>query len=202
MTGLTRDAATAPEQDGDVDGLTNGSPALAPGCLVAIGTAAGLAGVSERTLRYYEEIGLVTPAAHSPGGSRRYAAEQVERVRRIRELQELLGLNLEEIRALLERDDRREVLRAAWVATEDAATRRAILDEAISSNVLLRHRLVAKRDRIDGVITDLDCRLERYRELLARCDELVSSDVSPGPADGARRSARSPQGAQSSPVPG
>ncbi len=137
-----------------------------PNELVAIGAAAALAGVSERTLRYYEELGLVVPAGHSPGGSRRYAAEQVERVRRIRELQELAGLNLEEIGALLRRDDRRPVLRAAWEASEDPASRQAILDEGITADTALLERLLAKRARIDGLIDELGERLARYRSLL------------------------------------
>lgn len=159
-------AAAVPPAPAD-SALTHGD--LAPGALVAIGAAAAITGVSERTLRYYEEIGLVTPAAHSPGGCRRYASEQVERVRRIRELQELLGLNLEEIRALLERDDRREVLRAAWEASEDVTSRRAILTEAIDSNLAVRQRLVVKRDRIDALVAEVDSRISRYRELLGDC---------------------------------
>jgi DNA-binding transcriptional MerR regulator len=195
MTALAPEAAAGTQPPAELAALPDGAAAALPECLVAIGTAASLAGVSERTLRYYEEIGLVTPAAHSPGGSRRYAGEQVERVRRIRELQELLGLNLEEIRALLERDDRREVLRAQWQASEDPATRRAILDEAIDSNLVLRHRLVAKRDRIDSVIADVDCRLARYQELLAECAGQPAADlpVDRGPAPApARRGSGSP----------
>jgi DNA-binding transcriptional MerR regulator len=144
-----------------------GAPLVPPGTLVAIGAAAQLAGVSERTLRYYEELGLVTPAAHSPGGSRRYGPDQLERVRRIRELQELLGSNLEEIRALLERDDRREELRAKWEANEDPASRRAVLVEAIESNRSVRQRLEAKRERIGCLIADVDERLAHLEALLA-----------------------------------
>lgn len=142
--------------------LSEGSPRL-----VAIGQAAAQAGVSERTLRYYEELGLVRPAGHSPGGSRRYGSEQVERVLRIRELQELLGLNLEEIRALLAHDVRRSELRAAWEADDDPVHRRAILEEAIDSNAGLRAMLLAKRQRMDAMIADIDERLARLREMLA-----------------------------------
>jgi len=147
----------------------------AEGRLIPIGAAAALAGVSERTLRYYEELGLVTPAGHSPGGSRRYGPEQVARVQRIRELQELLGLDLDEIRALLAHDDRREELRAAWEASDDRSSRRAILEEAIEANTALRARLAAKRDRIDAFIGDLDERLARFTELLKEGAEAASS---------------------------
>jgi DNA-binding transcriptional MerR regulator len=84
-----------------------------------IGEAALATGVSERTLRYYEELGLLAPAGHSPGGTRRYGEIQLARVRRIRELQELLGLNLDEIKSILSGEDRFDALRSAWERSED-----------------------------------------------------------------------------------
>jgi DNA-binding transcriptional MerR regulator len=65
-----------------------------------IGEAAARAAVSVRTLRYYEELGLLTPSAHSPGGARRYAEEDVARLARIRELKDLLGFDLDEVRTV------------------------------------------------------------------------------------------------------
>jgi DNA-binding transcriptional MerR regulator len=62
-----------------------------------IGEVAEAAGVSTRTLRYYEELGLVSPSGHSPGGARRYSDADLARVLRIRELQHLVGFNLEAI---------------------------------------------------------------------------------------------------------
>ena len=66
-----------------------------------IGEAAERAAVSVRTLRYYEELGLLTPSDYSPGGARRYAEEDVARLARIRELKDLLGFNLDEVRTVL-----------------------------------------------------------------------------------------------------
>ena len=60
-----------------------------------IGEIADAAGVSTRTLRYYEELGLVSPSGHSPGGARRYSDADLARVLRIRELQDLVGFNLD-----------------------------------------------------------------------------------------------------------
>ncbi len=170
MNAAEQTAAAARQLDGGAEMAEDGGQER----LVAIGVAACRAGVSERTLRYYEQLGLVTPAAHSPGGSRRYGEAEIERVQRIRELQELLGLNLEEIRALLERDDRRAVLKVAWESSDDPTVRRAILEEAIAANAGLRERLAVKRDRIDAVIIDLDERLERYRQLLSDCTAAAS----------------------------
>jgi MerR family transcriptional regulator, copper efflux regulator len=66
-----------------------------------IGDVARRAGVSAPTIRYYEEIGLLSPAPRSPGGYRRYAASTVDEVRFVRKAQ-TLGFSLEEIREILQ----------------------------------------------------------------------------------------------------
>jgi DNA-binding transcriptional MerR regulator len=68
--------------------------------LLKIGDFARLAGTNLRTLRYYEELGLITPAARSQGGFRYYRPTDVNRVQLIRDLQEL-GLHLDRIRDLV-----------------------------------------------------------------------------------------------------
>jgi len=132
-----------------------------------IGAAAALTGVSERTLRYYEEIGLLVPAAYSQGGCREYGDEQISRVRRIRELQELMGLNLDEIKALLAREDRAEDLRREWHANDDPTVRRTIVAEAIRSTAQLRDRLSAKLARLESFLGELDERRRHLEEVQA-----------------------------------
>ena len=45
-----------------------------------IGEVAERFGVSTRTLRYYEEVGLIVPSGKSPGGSRRYSDADITRI--------------------------------------------------------------------------------------------------------------------------
>lgn len=78
--------------------------------LLKIGDFARLADTNLRTLRYYEELGLIVPASRSPGGVRHYRLTDVNRVDMIRDLQDL-GLHLERIRDLIaarRADERRE----------------------------------------------------------------------------------------------
>lgn len=80
--------------------------------MYGIGTVARLAQVSVRTLRHYDEIGLLPPAAVNPQtGYRYYSAEQLHRLHRILVLRDL-GLPLAEIRELVDRDVTVEQLRA------------------------------------------------------------------------------------------
>jgi DNA-binding transcriptional MerR regulator len=65
-----------------------------------IGEVAERIGLSLRTIRYYEEVGLAVPSARSDGGFRLYAEDDVERLRVIMQMKPL-GFPLEEMRELL-----------------------------------------------------------------------------------------------------
>ncbi|MBT4500960.1 MAG: MerR family transcriptional regulator, partial [Gemmatimonadetes bacterium] len=69
-----------------------------------IGRLAELAGTTTRTVRYYEEMGLVCPEDRSPGGFRRYTADQLERLQMILSLKRL-EFDLEHIKRILHKRD-------------------------------------------------------------------------------------------------
>jgi DNA-binding transcriptional MerR regulator len=142
------------------------------GTLLRIGEVAARAGVSCRTVRYYEELGLVVPSGHSAGGARRYSEDDLARLRRIRELQELLGFDLVEIRTIMASEDKLAVLRDEFKAGGDIERRRQILAEAMEINTRLRALVKAKRDRLDAMLEDLEARARRNR---LRAKELASS---------------------------
>jgi DNA-binding transcriptional MerR regulator len=75
--------------------------------LLKIGDFAELAGTNLRTLRYYEELGLLSPASRSQGGFRYYRHTDIHRLTMIRDLQDL-GLPLERIRELMATRDHGE----------------------------------------------------------------------------------------------
>ncbi len=52
-------------------------------------------GLTKRTIRYYEEIGLIKPPARSEGGTRLYTAEDIERLKNIVAAREVLGFSLQ-----------------------------------------------------------------------------------------------------------
>jgi len=66
-----------------------------------IGEVADATSLSLRTLRHYDDIGLVTPSARSDGGFRLYTASDVARIMLIRRMKPL-GYSLDEMSALLE----------------------------------------------------------------------------------------------------
>ncbi|MDP3967487.1 MAG: MerR family transcriptional regulator [Nocardioides sp.] len=67
---------------------------------VQIGEVAASTGLSLRTIRYYEEVGLVTPSARSTGGFRLYAAADVDRLELVKRMKPL-DFSLDDMRDLL-----------------------------------------------------------------------------------------------------
>jgi DNA-binding transcriptional MerR regulator len=74
---------------------------MTPHADLSSGDLARATGSTLRTIRFYEEEGLLKPAVVSDGGHRRYTEDDLERLRLIGDLREL-GLSLCEIRAVLD----------------------------------------------------------------------------------------------------
>ncbi|MDA8047175.1 MAG: MerR family transcriptional regulator [Actinomycetota bacterium] len=158
----------------DRAGVAAGPAPDGDGCgderLLSIGAAAARAGVTERALRYYQEIGILSPSARTKGGMRRYSEADLDRVTRIRELQQLLGYNLDEIADVLRNEDRSAQIRAAYhEATADPVERRRLLSESLALATELRQTVEAKRAALEAFLADLDHRIGRIRAVL---DEL------------------------------
>lgn len=65
-------------------------------------------GLTKRTLRYYEEIGLIYPPERSEGNIRLYTDEDVEQIKKIVEAKEVLGITLQEMQYFLSLKERME----------------------------------------------------------------------------------------------
>ena len=161
--------------------------------LLGIGAAAARAGVSERALRYYQQLGLLVPAC-TPGGLRRYCDEDLARVARIRELQTLLGLNLDEIAVVLRNEDRLAEIRLSYhdERTSDDERRR-LTRECLSLQEGLRDTVEAKRAALQDFLTDLDTRIQKCRDLLAGHDAAGAAAGQQDPREPASLSGDRPQ---------
>ncbi len=135
--------------------------------LVSIGAAATLLGISERSLRYYQQLGLITPCGRTPGGMRRYSEADLARVARIRELQTLLGLNLDEISVVLRNDDRTAEIREVYHDERTGADERVELaQECLVLQEQLRATVEQKRSALDKFLADVNARIERIGAVL------------------------------------
>jgi MerR family transcriptional regulator, repressor of the yfmOP operon len=139
-----------------------------------IGDVARALGTTPRTIRYYEEIGLLPaePTRHS-GKHRLYTREEVERMREVMRLKSLLGVTLEELKTLLTAEEARAEVRAQLRRDDVApARRRELLVEALGhidrQLALVRHR-ARELAKLEGELSDTHKRVRRrLRELDAR----------------------------------
>jgi DNA-binding transcriptional MerR regulator len=143
---------------------------------IRISDAATRVGVSARTLRYYEELGLLTPSLYTAGGERRYTLDDLAHLQRILELREVLGMNLDEIREFLSLETRLDQLRASYRASKGATSKKArseqkaTLQEAMELNESLAQQINAKLARMDGFRSKLLSDAQRCRELLGELE--------------------------------
>ena len=136
-----------------------------------IGEAAERASLTQRTLRYYEEKGLLHPPTRMDGGFRLYSAEDMERVERIRQLKELLGFSLAEIKEMLEAEDVRLQIRAGWRKDADAeekAEKTRIAREVTAQQLAL---IDQKMEKMASLRAEIAERLKKYEDLLQRFAE-------------------------------
>jgi MerR family transcriptional regulator, repressor of the yfmOP operon len=132
-----------------------------------IGEAASHAGVSTRTLRYYQELGLLTPAGTTSGGARRYSDADVARVQRIRDLRDLVGFDLTEVGAVLSAEDRLAVIRREWFEEQTPRRRQDLIEECIVINQQLQDAVRSKMGSLLDFLAGLEERAEAYRGRLA-----------------------------------
>lgn len=136
-----------------------------------IGEVAEVTGLTQRTIRYYEELGLLNPAAHATGGNRRYDDEDLERLKLIRRLKDIVGLSLSELREFLETESQRTEIRRQYNATSDELRQTQLLERA---EPILRRRvelLERKLAKVQGLLGEERARLNRVREARTRVEQ-------------------------------
>lgn len=133
-----------------------------------IGEAADRAQLTQRTLRYYEEKGLLKPATRMEGGFRLYSAEDMERIERIRQLRDLLGFSLAEIKEMLDADDTRLQIRAEWRRDADSAEKAEKMRKARDVTARQLALIDQKMAGMAEMRAALQERIERYDANLAR----------------------------------
>jgi DNA-binding transcriptional MerR regulator len=152
--------------------------------LLRIQEVADETGLTTRAIRYYEEVGLLAPAARSEGAYRLYDAEDLRRLRFIKGLREDAGFSLAEIRQLLEDEAARSQIRARFRATTDPAERRALL---LASLTQVDRQIESLRDKIARLSTMIDEAQARREHLLAHLEANEAGRELPAHEAGARR---------------
>jgi DNA-binding transcriptional MerR regulator len=137
-----------------------------------IGEVAQRVGVTTRTIRYYEELGLLGCPERAKGAHRLYGEANVARLQELIRLRDLLGLSLDELIEVAETEEAGAALRNRWESEPDDLERLRIVEEAIP---LVERKLAlvqARQNTLEQFSRELE---ERQRMLQVRRRELTRS---------------------------
>ncbi|MBE7325762.1 MerR family transcriptional regulator [Nocardioides sp. Y6] len=121
----------------------------APGAVMQIGEVATRTELSLRSLRHWEEVGLLRPSGRSEGGFRLYTAEDVEKILVIRRMKPL-GFTLDQMKAVM----------------ADIETIRDPAADAMASRLAV--------DRLAAIRADVDERRAKLARHLEMADEFIA----------------------------
>ena len=143
-----------------------------------IGAVAARLGVTTRTIRYYEELGLLgSGAKRSKGSHRLYCEADIAHLQGVLRLRDVLGLSLEEIVPLAEVEEARAKLRDEWEGNPSDADRLRIIDTATP---LIEHQLELVRARqktLAQFARDLQQRLQEIAEIRAELEAKAPAEA-------------------------
>jgi len=137
--------------------------------VIRIGELAERTGVTPRTIRYYEEIGLLPGGGRTKGTHRLYIDADVERVAELTRLRDLLNLSLDDLKQLVEAEEARAELRKRFESTVSDAERLDIVEQAlphVETQLELVRRRKRELERLESELAD------KRRRLVARRREL------------------------------
>jgi MerR family transcriptional regulator, repressor of the yfmOP operon len=136
-----------------------------------IGEVAQRVGVTTRTIRYYEELGLLGSGNREKGAHRTYREADVAHLQELIRLRDLLGLSLEELVELAEAEEARAALRNRWAASTTVEERARIVEAAIPHVERQLELVKARQQKLAEFAAELSAKLrslEKRRRELAR----------------------------------
>ena len=141
------------------------SPKIDAPRLFTIEQVSAQTGLTKRTLRYYEEVGLLPPTDRTEGNYRRYTEADLKRLDNIKKLRDLLGFSLADIREIMEAEDERGQIKVAYKHETEAAAKIGQLDRADELIRRQLHLIEQKLNGLEEMRTSLQATLERHKHV-------------------------------------
>jgi DNA-binding transcriptional MerR regulator len=130
-----------------------------------IGEVAERTGVTTRTIRYYEELGLLGgTGVRMKGAHRLYLEADITRLEELIRLRDLLGLTLEELVELADAEEARAALRNQWAESASDAERANIVEAAIALTERQQELVHARQHRLAEFAGELSDKLQSLRD--------------------------------------
>jgi DNA-binding transcriptional MerR regulator len=140
-----------------------------------IGEVAERTGLTQRTLRFYEERGLLPPPVRLESGFRLYTEEDIQRIKLVRQLQEMLGFSLSEIKEMVEAEEVRSALRESF-RDMPPEKRRSKLQHAIEVTESQLRLITQKIDKLSEMREQWEQKIQHYRSHLSQLDGQLPQD--------------------------
>ncbi len=141
------------------------SPKIDEPRLFTIEQVSAQTGLTKRTLRYYEEVGLLPPTDRTEGNYRRYTEADVKRLDKIKKLRDLLGFSLADIREIMEAEDERGQIKVAYKNETEAAAKIGQLDRADELIRRQLHLIEQKMIGLEEMRIALQTKIERHKHI-------------------------------------
>ena len=143
-----------------------------------IGEVAELTGTTPRTIRYYEELGLLAPEqGREPGAHRVYDQADVERLTEVLRLRRVLGLSLEELKEVATEESARAARLREWHdGVEDPVRRREIVEAGLDYVERQAELVRRRREELDELDRELTAKRRRLRGRLRELQPLAGSE--------------------------
>jgi DNA-binding transcriptional MerR regulator len=141
-----------------------------------IGEVAERTSVTQRTLRFYEEKGLLKPPTRMEGGFRLYSEADIQRIERIKRLQQLLGFSLAEIKEMVDAEEVKMQLRAEYRPEAGLAQKKAQLVRAIDVTERQHALIRQKVDALKDMQSKLEERLATFHGWLDQIDSGLADE--------------------------
>ena len=129
-----------------------------------IGEVAERTGLTQRTLRFYEEKGLLDPPSRMEGGFRLYSDEDIQRIDHIVQLKQLLGFSLADIKEMVDAEAVLHELREQYKQESNRSTRLERVKQAIRLIKGQATVIDQKIEQLEQMRTKWHARLQHYRE--------------------------------------
>jgi DNA-binding transcriptional MerR regulator len=166
-------AASQPEPPGESE----------RGAYLQIGEVAERTGVTQRTLRFYEEKGLLKPPSRLEGGFRLYSEDDVQRVEAIKRLQTLLGFSLADIKEMVEAEEVKLQIKATYRRDAETSDRIGKLRKAVEVTERQVEVIDQKLQALEDMRAHLRGKLDQYATWLATLEEQAAALTSASAGD-------------------
>jgi MerR family transcriptional regulator, repressor of the yfmOP operon len=126
-------------------------------------------GLTKRTIRYYEEIGLIPPPERSEGGVRLYTEKDVQRLNHVLTAKKVLGFSLQELLQFIQISESIELNRKGFCSVEDQS-------EQLSKLKSVQKELTEQLDMIDRKMEKMQEFKKEMAVLLGKVEEALEKN--------------------------